>query len=43
MRITRFLCYFFTQKQIINLTSMPPTLEDLFMRYYEKQGADSHE
>lgn len=34
---------FLAEKQIINLTSMPPTLEDLFMRYYEKQGADSHE
>ena len=34
---------FLAEKQIINLTSTPPTLEDLFMRYYEKQGADSHE
>ena len=34
---------FLAEKQFINLTSMPPTLEDLFMRYYEKQGADSHE
>lgn len=34
---------FLADKQIINLTSTPPTLEDLFMRYYEKQGADSHE
>ena len=34
---------FLAEKQIINLTSMPPTLEDLFMRYYEKQGDDSHE
>jgi ABC-2 type transport system ATP-binding protein len=34
---------FLAEKQIINLTSRPPTLEDLFMRYYEKQGADSHE
>ena len=34
---------FLAEKQIINLTSMPPTLEELFMRYYEKQGADSHE
>lgn len=34
---------FLAEKQIINLTYTPPTLEDLFMRYYEKQGADSHE
>ncbi|MDT2736361.1 ABC transporter ATP-binding protein [Enterococcus pseudoavium] len=34
---------FLAEKQIINLTSTPPTLEDLFLRYYEKQGADSHE
>lgn len=34
---------FLAEKQIVNLTSTPPTLEDLFMRYYEKQGADSHE
>lgn len=34
---------FLAEKQIINLISTPPTLEDLFMRYYEKQGADSHE
>ena len=34
---------FLAEKQSINLTSTPPTLEDLFMRYYEKQGADSHE
>lgn len=34
---------FLADKQIVNLTSTPPTLEDLFMRYYEKQGADSHE
>lgn len=34
---------FLAEKQIINLTSTPPTLEDLFMRYYEKQGTDSHE
>lgn len=34
---------FLVEKQIVNLTSTPPTLEDLFMRYYEKQGADSHE
>ena len=34
---------FLAEKQIVNLTSTPPTLEDLFMRYYERQGADSHE
>lgn len=34
---------FLADKQIVNLISTPPTLEDLFMRYYEKQGADSHE
>lgn len=34
---------FLAEKQIVSLTSTPPTLEDLFMRYYEKQGADSHE
>lgn len=34
---------FLAEKQIVNLTSTPPTLEDLFMRYYENQGADSHE
>jgi len=34
---------FLAEKQIINLISTPPTLEDLFMRYYEKQGDDSHE
>lgn len=34
---------FLAAKQITNLTSTPPTLEDLFMRYYENQGADSHE
>lgn len=33
---------FLAEKQILNLTATPPTLEDLFMRYYEKQGADSH-
>lgn len=29
------------KKEIINLTSTPPTLEDLFLRYYETQGAES--
>lgn len=33
---------FLAQKQIVDLTSTPPTLEDLFLRYYEKQGVDSH-
>lgn len=33
---------FLADKQIVNLTSTPPTLEDLFMRYYEKQGVDSY-
>lgn len=33
---------FLADKQIINLISTPPTLEDLFMRYYEQQGDDSH-
>ena len=41
-QMTQIMIYL-AEKQIINLTSMPPTLEDLFMRYYEKQGADSHE
>ncbi|MGM0167601.1 ABC-2 type transport system ATP-binding protein [Enterococcus sp. AZ135] len=34
---------FLSERQIVNLISTPPTLEDLFMRYYEKQGADSNE
>ena len=33
---------FLADKQIVNLTSTPPKLEDLFMRYYEKQGVDSY-
>ena len=41
-QMTQIMIYL-AEKQIINLTSTPPTLEDLFMRYYEKQGADSHE
>lgn len=28
-----------SEKKIVDLTSAPPTLEDLFMRYYEHQGA----
>jgi ABC-2 type transport system ATP-binding protein len=24
-----------TQQQLVSLTTTPPTLEDLFMRYYE--------
>ena len=41
-QMTQIMIYL-AEKQIINLTSTPPTLEDLFMCYYEKQGADSHE
>ena len=41
-QMTQIMIYL-AEKQIINLTSTPPTLDDLFMRYYEKQGADSHE
>lgn len=33
---------FLADKKIVNLISTPPTLEDLFMRYYEQQGDDSH-
>ncbi len=30
--------------QIVTLQSTPPTLEDLFMRYYNAEGeGDSHE
>lgn len=30
-------------RQIVTLQSTPPTLEDLFMRYYDAEGADSHD
>lgn len=33
---------FLADKKITNLISTQPTLEDLFMRYYEQQGDDSH-
>ena len=29
---------FLTARELISLTTTPPTLEDLFMRYYEKNG-----
>lgn len=33
---------YLSDKEIVNLTSAPPTLEDLFLRYYEHQGVDRH-
>ncbi|WP_427813687.1 ABC transporter ATP-binding protein [Enterococcus sp. 22-H-5-01] len=36
------LMLFLAERKLVDLTSTPPTLEDLFLHYYEKQGADSH-
>lgn len=31
------------QRGIVTLQSTPPTLEDLFMRYYNSEGAEGHD
>ncbi|MFC4770850.1 ABC transporter ATP-binding protein [Enterococcus hermanniensis] len=36
------LMRFLAERKLIDLISAPPTLEDLFMHYYEKRGVDSH-